>query len=69
VPTGKIIGKVLGLARSILVKNFLRPFDMHALKQTLYDVVAWKVLDPHMSPSEQTRMWRVVSKAGGTIGT
>ena len=64
IPTGRVIGAILGRARSVLVENFLRSFDLDSLKSTLRDVVAWKVTDPHMSGGEQARMWQVVAEAG-----
>lgn len=69
VPTGRLLGMILGRARSVLVKSFLRTFDVDVLKQSLGDVVAWKTLDPHMSVSEQDRMWRVVKEVGGVTPT
>lgn len=63
VPTGRLISAVLGRARSALVKNFLRSFDIGELRRTLRDVVDWKVGDPHMSTDEQARMWRLVNEA------
>lgn len=65
VQTGRVIGAVLGRARSALVKSFLRSFDAEEIRRSLRDVVAWKVTDPHMSASEQARMWRVVEEFGG----
>jgi aminoglycoside phosphotransferase (APT) family kinase protein len=65
VPTGRVIGAVLGRARSALVKSFLRSFDTEEIGRSLRDVVEWKVRDPHMSASEQARMWRVVEEFGG----
>ena len=65
VPTGRLLSKILGRARAILVGSFLSSFDVEVLKQNLRDVVAWKTLDPHMSVSEQDRMWQVVNEAGG----
>jgi aminoglycoside phosphotransferase (APT) family kinase protein len=69
VPTGRLVGMILGRARSALVKSFLRSFDIDVVKQSLNDVVAWKTLDPHMSTSEQDLMWQVVKKAGGFTST
>jgi tRNA A-37 threonylcarbamoyl transferase component Bud32 len=63
VPTGRLIGAILGRARSALVKNFLSSFDRDLLRRSLRDVVAWKVGDPHMSAEEQATMWRLVSEA------
>jgi hypothetical protein len=63
VSTSRLIGVVLDRARRALVNSFLRPFEMEAVKRTLSDVVAWKTLDPHMSTSEQARMWQVVRDA------
>jgi aminoglycoside phosphotransferase (APT) family kinase protein len=65
VPTGRFIGIVLGRARAALVKSFVDSFDVDVVRQRLRDVVAWKVLDPHMSVAEQARMWEVVEEAGG----
>ena len=66
VPTGPLIGMILGRARSALVKSFLASFDVDVVEQCLRDVVAWKVLDPHMSAAEQARMWQVVKETGGS---
>jgi len=65
VPTGRLMGMILGRARSALVKSFVDCFDVDVIKRRLRDVVAWKVLDPHMSDAEQSRMWQVVKEAGG----
>ena len=69
VPTGRLLLTIMSHARSVLVKSFLRSFDVDVVKQSLHDVVAWKVLDPHMSVSEQQRMWQVVNEAGGLSPT
>jgi aminoglycoside phosphotransferase (APT) family kinase protein len=61
-PTSRVIGAILGRARSLLLKNFLEPFDLNAVNGSLRDVVAWKVKDPHMSAAEQAGMWKVVEK-------
>jgi hypothetical protein len=47
---------VLGKARSVLVKAFLRPFDVAALRRVLPAVVEWKAADPHMSDVERRNM-------------
>jgi aminoglycoside phosphotransferase (APT) family kinase protein len=67
VSTGRFIGAVLGRARSALVNSFVRSFDVEVVKQTLADVVAWKVLDAHMSAAEQARMWQLAKEAGGGV--
>ena len=64
VPTGRIIGLILARARAALLKSFLGPVDIDAIRPVLRDVVAWKVTDPHMSAAEQARMWEVVRQAG-----
>ncbi len=69
VPTGRLLLTIMSHARSILVKSFLRSFDLDVVKQSLGDVVAWKALDPHMSVSEQDRMWQVVKDVGGVTPT
>jgi hypothetical protein len=66
VPTGRLIASILGRARSVLVGSFLGSCDVDSAKHVLREVVAWKVLDPHMSAAEQARMWRVVGDAGST---
>lgn len=65
VPTGRFTGMILGRARSALVKSFVDSFDVDVVKQCLNDVVAWKVVDPHLSVAEQARMWQVVKEIGG----
>jgi len=65
VPKGRFIGIIMGRARLALVKSFVNSFDIDVVIHQLKDVVAWKVLDPHMSVAEQARMWQVVSEAGG----
>ena len=65
VSTGRFIGTILGVGRSALVKSFLRSVDVDVVTKSLSDVVAWKTFDPHMSVSEQARMWQVVKQAGG----
>ncbi|HEX3461204.1 MAG TPA: phosphotransferase [Acidimicrobiales bacterium] len=66
VPTGRVLGTILGRARSVLVNNFVRSFDVEAdaVKQRLAEVVAWKTLDPHMSAREQDQMRQVVKAFG-----
>ena len=64
VPTSRLIGAMLGRARRVLVSAFLGPFDLDPVKQSLREVVAWKVSDPHMSATEQARMWELVDEFG-----
>jgi hypothetical protein len=65
VSTNRIVGMILSRARSALLKSFLGPVDIDAVRPVLREVVAWKVTDPHMSVTEQARMWEVVKDAGG----
>jgi hypothetical protein len=65
VSAGRLMGLILGRARAALVASFLGAVDLNGARQNLRDVVAWKVLDPHISPAEQARMWQVVNEAGG----
>ena len=64
VPTGRVIGAVLGRARAALVRSFLESFDTEPVARQLEDVVTWKVSDPHMSADEQARMWQLVEASG-----
>jgi tRNA A-37 threonylcarbamoyl transferase component Bud32 len=64
VPTGRVMGAVLGHARSALVKSFLGSVALDGVRPILRDVVAWKVSDPHISAAEQGRMWEVVRRIG-----
>ena len=66
IPTGRLISTVLGRARSALVNSFLRSFDLDEVGRVISEVVTWKVSDPHMSATEQARMWQVVEEAGRT---
>ncbi len=63
---GRLVGAVLGKARSALVQSFLRSFDLAEVRRRLPEVVAWKAADPHMSAGEQAQMWELVKKAGGS---
>jgi hypothetical protein len=65
VSAGRFMGMILGRARSALVKSFLGSFEIDVVRPRLRDVVAWKVLDPHISPAEQACMWHVVEEAEG----
>jgi aminoglycoside phosphotransferase (APT) family kinase protein len=56
VPGSSVKVAVLGKARSVLVKAFLRPFDVAALRRVLPAVVEWKAADPHMSDVERRNM-------------
>jgi aminoglycoside phosphotransferase (APT) family kinase protein len=67
VSTGRVIGAILDRFRSALVNSFVSCFDVEVVRLTLGDVVAWKVLDAHMSAAEQTRMWELVKNAGGSV--
>jgi aminoglycoside phosphotransferase (APT) family kinase protein len=59
---GRLIGAVLGRARSILVRSFLGPFDLGEVTSRLADVVSWKVADPHLSAAERSRMHELVAR-------
>ncbi|HUC37991.1 MAG TPA: phosphotransferase [Acidimicrobiales bacterium] len=63
VPSGRVLARVLAVARKVLVNAFVSSFDRHALEAHLGEVVAWKVTDPHMSEAEQARMWAMVERA------
>jgi aminoglycoside phosphotransferase (APT) family kinase protein len=65
VSTNRLLGAVLGRARSGLVSSFLGCFDVPRVTQSLHAAVAWKVSDPHMSVGEQAAMWRLVEDVGG----
>ena len=65
IPSGQIKAAVLGRFRSLLIGSFLGPFDLDVVRAHLHDVVAWKVLDPHMSAVEQQKMWRLASDFSG----
>jgi aminoglycoside phosphotransferase (APT) family kinase protein len=65
VAAGRFMGMILSRARSALVRSFLGSVEIDVVRQRLHDVVAWKVLDPHISPAERARMWQVVEEASG----
>jgi aminoglycoside phosphotransferase (APT) family kinase protein len=62
IPGGRLLSRVLGAGRSLLVRAFLSSFDRRAVASCLPGVVAYKVTDPHMSADEQERMWALVRK-------
>ena len=57
---GGVVGRLLGVFRSLMVNSFVARFDLEELHATLRDVVAWKVTDANISPAEQRRMWQMV---------
>jgi aminoglycoside phosphotransferase (APT) family kinase protein len=67
-PSNRMINAVSGFARAILISNFLATFDKSEVTRCLPDVVGWKVMDPHMSASEQAGMWKVVEDAKRAYG-
>jgi len=62
IPGNRVKAAVFGRARGLLVAGFLRGFDLDPVRASLREVVQWKVKDPHMSDTEQRRMWAVVDK-------
>jgi aminoglycoside phosphotransferase (APT) family kinase protein len=62
VPAGRLRTVLLSRFRRTLLGGFLGGFDLDPVRSELRAVVAWKVTDPHMSASEQTRMWAVVEE-------
>jgi aminoglycoside phosphotransferase (APT) family kinase protein len=64
IPGGRIIAKVLGWGRTLLVNGFVGHFDRGQVALQLREVVEWKVKDPHMSEREIRGMWHVVESAG-----
>lgn len=64
VPSGRLIGAVLGWARGLLVNGFLAnvELELDRVKEMLRAVVGFKVRDPNMSETEQQAMWRMVEK-------
>jgi len=65
VPTNRFMSMILGRARAVLVKSFVDSFEIDLITRCLTDVVAWKVVDPHLSELERDRMWQVVTDAAG----
>lgn len=60
IPGGPVMAKLVGAGRTLLVRAFLSSFDRRAVASCLHDVVTYKVKDPHMSDTEQERMWALV---------
>jgi aminoglycoside phosphotransferase (APT) family kinase protein len=63
IPGGRVMAKVLGWGRALLVNGFVGHFDKVQVASQLREVVAWKVKDPHMSEREIRAMWHVVERA------
>lgn len=63
VPGSRLMARLLGWGRALLVNGFLSQFDRHEVTARLRPVVEWKVKDPHMSEAEVAGMWRVVEGA------
>jgi aminoglycoside phosphotransferase (APT) family kinase protein len=63
IPGGRVMTKVLGWGRALLVNGFVGHFDKDRVSRQLREVVEWKVTDPHLSEGEVRAMWRVVERA------
>lgn len=64
IPGGRVIAKLLGWGRALLVNGFVGHFDRGQVARRLREVVEWKVKDPNMSEREIRGMWHVVESAG-----
>ncbi len=62
IPGNRLRAAVMGRARGALVAGFLSTFELAPVRAALRAVVEWKVKDPHMSATEQGRMWAVVRR-------
>ena len=60
IPVGRVKAAMLGWARGVLVRSFLRHSDRRAAGQHLRQAVEWKVSDPHMTDAERRVMWKLV---------
>jgi hypothetical protein len=63
VPGSRVMAKVMGWGRALLVNGFVNQFDRPEVARRLREVVTWKVRDPHMSEDEVAGMWKVVEQA------
>ncbi|HXX89290.1 MAG TPA: phosphotransferase [Acidimicrobiales bacterium] len=63
IPGVRVKSTILGWVRSLLVRGFVARFDREEVASKLRSIVEVKVRDPHMSPKETDRMWRVVDRA------
>jgi aminoglycoside phosphotransferase (APT) family kinase protein len=67
IPGNRLMAKVLGRGRAMLVNGFVSRFDRNAVTARLRAVVEWKVQDPHMSETEVASMWKVVEQAEARV--
>jgi aminoglycoside phosphotransferase (APT) family kinase protein len=56
VPTSGVMGKLVGVVRSRLVRGFIGPFDREAVGGEVEAVVKWKTKDANMSDAEVASM-------------
>ncbi len=63
VPAGRATSALLGLARSSLVRMFLKDFDLDRVKVQLPAVVEWKLTDPNMDSDERAAMRKLLVRA------
>ena len=64
-PGGRAKAAFHSIGRRLLLSAFLSRFDRASIVAQLRDVVAWKVLDPHMNEREVTAMWALVDAEEG----
>ncbi len=65
IPGRRLVVRLLGRGRSLLVNRFISHFDRSEVAGSLRDVVAWKQTDANMSTREIENMWRLVHEVTG----
>jgi aminoglycoside phosphotransferase (APT) family kinase protein len=65
IPGNRLMGRLLGWARSLLVNRFMSHFERSEVAGKLPDIVAWKEKDAHMSDREIDGMWKLAREAEG----
>jgi aminoglycoside phosphotransferase (APT) family kinase protein len=61
IPKGAVMAKLMGAARGLFVKAFLRDVDASAARRRLPAAVEWKLGDANMSPAECDAMRRLAA--------
>lgn len=62
IPGGKLLARLLGWGRGILVEGFSSSFDRSRIASKVRSACEWKCTDAHLSPSEVDRMWSIVDE-------
>ena len=64
IPGGRAKASVLGMGRTVVVRQFLRRFERSSLRERLHEAADWKCADQNLSEDERAGIRRIVDRSG-----